>query len=130
MFKRRAVLLWLFAATVITYAHALHQAKEKADNANISGVWELTWTSNNRTGDLTFVQDKQALKVTLKPPNEEAITGTGTIKANAVEWSMTASGPQGDLKLAFKGKVEGETMSGEAQMGDTGTYAWTAKRKK
>ena len=43
---------------------------------------------------------------------------------------MTASGPRGNLKLAFKGKVEGETMSGEAQMGDTGTYAWTAKRKK
>jgi hypothetical protein len=60
----------------------------------------------------------------------EAITGTGTIKANAVEWSMTASGPRGNLKLAFKGKVEGETMSGEAQMGDTGAYTWTAKRKK
>lgn len=89
----------------------------------------MTWTSNNRTGDLTIVQDKQALKVTLKPPEEEAIAGTGTIKANIVEWSITVTRPQGDFKLLFKGKVEGEIMSGEAQMGETGTYKWTAKKK-
>jgi len=31
---------------------------------------------------------------------------------------------------AFSIEVEGATMSGEDQMGDAGTYTWTAKRKK
>ncbi len=32
--------------------------------------------------------------------------------------------------LGFKAKVDGETMTGEVQMGDFGTSAFTAKKKK
>jgi hypothetical protein len=132
MCKKMGVLLGLFtlAVTISILPQAKGQAKDKTKDVNISGVWELTWATNNRTADVTFIQEKEALKVTIKPPQEDGTTGTGTIKANVVEWSMTVSGPQGDFKLLFKGKVEGDTMSGEAQMGDTGTYNWTAKKKK
>jgi hypothetical protein len=31
--------------------------------------------------------------------------------------------------MAYKGVVEGDTMSGEVRRGNIGTAAWTAKRK-
>jgi len=32
--------------------------------------------------------------------------------------------------MTFRGKVDGETMAGEIQMGDFGTTSWSAKKKK
>jgi hypothetical protein len=87
--------------------------------------------ANKRTGDLTVVQDKQDLKVTLKlQDNIEAINGTGTIKADVAEWTLTLSSPRRSVKMIFRAKVESDTMSGEAQLGTAGTTKWTASKKK
>jgi hypothetical protein len=132
MGKKEAILFWLFAVAVTTcpLPQAKGQAKDKPADANISGVWTLTFT-NKQTQDLTFVQDKQALKVTLKLPDIGAvINGTGTIKADVAEWTLTLSSPLRSLKWIYRAKVEGDTMSGEVQLGDARTTKWTASKKK
>jgi len=63
-------------------------------------------------------------------PQGMEMKGEGTLKQNDVEWTMVISAPMGEFVLVFKGKVDGETMSGEVQAGDFGSSPWSAKKKK
>jgi hypothetical protein len=58
------------------------------------------------------------------------MAGEGTVKGQELEWTVTISTPQGDFTLTYKGKVDGETMTGEVQAGDFGAFPFTAKKKK
>jgi hypothetical protein len=82
-----------------------------------------------RTHNIHFEQDGEKLTVTMEGRGGEEITGEGTIKENKIEWSITRSTPRGEFTITYTGTVEGDTMSGEAQMGDFGSMEWTAKRK-
>jgi hypothetical protein len=57
------------------------------------------------------------------------VKAEGTIKGNEIEWTITRSIPRGDFTITYKGKVEGNSMSGTVQMGDFGSREWTAKKK-
>jgi hypothetical protein len=60
----------------------------------------------------------------------DEMTGEGTIKDNQIEWTVTMNTEMGDFSIIYTGTVEGDTMSGEAEIGDFGTIEWTAKKKK
>jgi hypothetical protein len=99
---------------------------------DISGVWEMTTTQTpqgDMTADVTFVQDKEAIKVSMTGPQGMEMKGEGTVKGPDVEWTVTISGGMGEFVLVYKGKIDGETMSGEVQAGDFGSFPWTAKKK-
>ena len=101
--------------------------------ADVSGVWELTTQGTpqgDMTGDVTFVQESEKVKVTMSGPGGFEMSGEGTVKGQELEWTLTVSTPQGDFSLTYKGKVDGATMSGEVQAGDFGAFSWTAKKKK
>ena len=106
--------------------------KEPAKAVNISGVWDLTVQTQqgDMTNDATFTQEKETLKVSMTGPQGMALPGEGTVKEGVVQWLVTINTPQGDFVLAFKGKIDGETMAGELQMGEFGTSNWSAKKKK
>jgi len=99
---------------------------------DISGVWEMTTQTpqGDMTADATFVQDKEAVKVSMTGPQGMEMKGEGTVKGQDIEWMVTVSGQMGEFVLVYKGKVDGETMSGEVQAGDFGSFPWTAKKKK
>jgi hypothetical protein len=99
---------------------------------DLNGVWELTLQTpqGDRTMDATVTQEKEVIKVAMTGPQGIEMKGEGTIKENDVEWTMVVSAQMGEFVLAFKGKVDGETMSGEVQMGDFGAAPWSAKKKK
>jgi hypothetical protein len=99
---------------------------------DISGVWEMTTQTpqGDMTADATFVQDKEAVKVSMTGPQGMEMKGEGTVKGQDIEWMVTVSGQMGEFVLVYKGKVDGETMSGEVQAGDFGSFTWTAKKKK
>lgn len=104
-----------------------------AATVDISGVWEMTTTQTpqgDMTADVTFVQDKEAIKISMTGPQGMEMKGEGTVKGQDVEWTVTISGGMGEFVLVYKGKVDGETMSGEVQAGDFGSFPWTAKKKK
>jgi hypothetical protein len=100
------------------------------ESVNVSGEWDLT--INTPRGEMTsvakFVQEGEKLTVTVTSPRGES-TGTGTIKGADIEWTITRESPRGQFTITYKGKVEGNTMKGEAQMGDFGTSEWKATKK-
>lgn len=100
--------------------------------AEIGGVWEMTTQTpqGDMTADATFVQDKESIKFTMVGPQSMEMMGEGKVTGIDVEWTVTISGSMGEFVLTYKGKVEGETMSGEVQAGDFGAFPWTAKKKK
>jgi len=107
------------------------QPQTPAKPADVSGVWEMTMQTpqGEMIRDAAFTQDKDAIKVTMEGPMGE-MKGEGTVKENDVQWTMTISTPNGEFALIFKAKVDGDKMTGEIQMGDMGTSAFSAKKKK
>lgn len=133
MKKSALALIILSLAAVLAVAQAVKPA-------NVAGDWTLTLTTprGDRVSPVNFVQDGEKLKVTMTNPRGEKSTGEGTIKGNDIEWKVTRTTPRGEMTITYKGKaeflplkgkVEGDTMSGEAQMGDFGTAKWKAVRK-
>jgi hypothetical protein len=100
--------------------------------ATIGGVWEMTMQTpqGDMTADATFVQDKEKIKFSMTGPQGMDLAGEGKVTGQDVEWTVTLSGPMGEFVLTYKGKVDGETMSGEVQAGDFGAFPWMAKKKK
>ena len=102
-----------------------------AQEVNVTGDWEMTFTTprGERTRDIHFEQEGEKLTVTWQSFRGQEITAEGTVKGNEIEWSATRSTPRGEFTVTYKGKIEGDTMSGEVQMGDRGPFEWTTKRK-
>jgi hypothetical protein len=101
-----------------------------AQDVNVTGDWEMTTQSprGERTSEVHFDQEGEKLTVTMQLRGEE-VTAEGTVKGNKIEWIVTRSTQRGEFTISYSGTVEGDTMSGEAQMGDFGSMEWTAKKK-
>jgi len=102
-----------------------------AQVANVSGEWELTVQTPRGEMPLTtkFTQDGEKLTVTMTGPRGGESSGAGTIQGNAIEWSVTRTGPDGkSFTVTYKGTVEGTTMSGTAE-NPRGTVNWKATKK-
>lgn len=124
MFKR-----FLIAAVVFGLVGAFLPLS--AQEVNVSGTWDLTTQTprGERTSPVVFEQTGETLKVKMTSFRGDEMTGTGTVKGQDVEWTITRTTPRGDMTMIYKGKVQGDTMSGEVQMGDFGASPWTAKKK-
>ncbi len=98
---------------------------------DVSGDWEITseGRQGTRTQDARIEQDGEKITVTMQGFRGNEMTGEGTIKGNEIEWSFNFSTQRGDMTITYKGKVEGDTMSGTVQMGNFGSREWTAKKK-
>jgi hypothetical protein len=101
-----------------------------AQEIDVSGDWEMTMQIRDRemTQNVHFVQDGEKITVTMESRMGES-TGEGTIKGNKLEWTITRETQRGEFTITYTGTVEGDTMTGEAQMGDFGATEWTAKKK-
>jgi hypothetical protein len=99
---------------------------------DVTGVWAVVFETpmGERTYMTSFVQEKDVLQVVMKSPQGTEMKTTGKIKGNELEWTVVLSGPMGEISLAFKGKVEGEAMTGTVQMGEAGEAAFKAKKEK
>jgi hypothetical protein len=123
---RRMRLAFLAISVWVSFAvPALAQA------VDVSGEWELT--IETRRGEMTaavkFVQDGEKLKVTMSSPRGDDTTGEGTVKGKAIQWSVTRSGPRGEITITYNGTAEGNSISGQADIGGRGSAAWKAERK-
>jgi hypothetical protein len=101
-----------------------------AQDINVTGDWEMTVTTprGERTQEVNFKQEGEKLTVTMQGRGGE-VTAEGTVKGDEIEWTITRSTPRGEFKMTYTGKIEGDTMSGEVQMGDFGSGEWKAKKK-
>jgi hypothetical protein len=99
---------------------------------NITGQWDMTTKMPNgqdRTSVISFVQDGEKLTVKTTGRNGEEITGTGTVKGNDVEWTITRTTPRGEMTITYKAKVDGDKMTGSSQVGDRPGMEFTAVKK-
>lgn len=98
---------------------------------DVTGDWDMTRKTpqGDRTSTITFTQTGENLTVKMPGRNGEEMTGTGTIKGNELEWTITRTGPQGEMKINYKAKVEGDKMTGTSQSGDRPAMEWTAVKK-
>jgi hypothetical protein len=119
---------------VILVLGTLSAQEAPAKPAAIGGIWDMTTQTpqGDMTSEATFVQDGEKIKFTAAGFQGMEMTGEGTVKGLDIEWTVTISTPQGDFALTYKGKVgaDGQTMSGDVQAGDFGSFPWTAKKKK
>lgn len=116
---------------VLLLVLALSGLLAMAKDVNVTGDWTFTITTpqGERTNDITFVQEGEKLKVTMKSPRGE-VTGEGTVKGSDIEWSITRDTPRGQFTMTYKGKIQDEnTITGEVEMGNFGKAAWKATRK-
>jgi hypothetical protein len=102
-----------------------------AQVTDVSGEWELTVQTPR--GDMTlttkFTQEGEKLAVIMTGPRGGESSGEGTIQGNAIQWSVTRTGPEGNpFTVTYKGTVEGTTMSGTAE-NPRGTINWKATKK-
>ena len=98
----------------------------------IGGKWRLTMQSpmGERCDDMTVAQEGEKLTVTIQSPRGEQ-TYQGTIKESAVTWSGKRLGPNGmEFVVVYAGKLDKDALKGTVQMGDRGTFEWSAARAK
>jgi len=121
---KKSMLLSLAVMLLVTGAFLLAAV-------DVTGDWEMTRTTQRgpMTSTITFTQTGENLAVKMPGRNGEEITGTGTIKGNELEWTITRTGPQGEMKITYKAKLEGDKMTGTSQFGDRPAMEWTAVRK-
>ena len=129
-------LLLLFALPVVAASFTVHAQQGKPDSKavpDLTGKWAMTLEMSMGTG--TPILD-------LKQENEK-ITGTytgrygtfpleGKLKERAIEFSVTMSAEGQEVTIGFTGEVaaDGQTMKGQAAMGEMGDASWTAKKAK
>jgi hypothetical protein len=94
--------------------------------ADLTGTWNLSVTSAGGTGNPTFVlkQTGDTLSGTYTGRFGEAPC-TGTVKGNDVEIVYEMSG----TKVIYKGKVDGNKISGTVDFGGQGSGDFTGVKK-
>ena len=120
------------AAVLVAVAVALVPvAAQDAKKIDITGTWEMTVESP---------QGQMLITANYKQEGE-ALTGThvsemgetplkGTVKGTDIEYTITLDMGGQQMSIVHKGKVDGDTITGSANVGDMGAIAFTAKRKK
>jgi len=99
-------------------------------DANVAGAWDITLQTGQGTANPSMLLTQEG----------ERITGTyqgrfgesklaGTLKGNAIRFSITVKFRDEPVTVGYSGTVEGESMKGTVQFGDRGSGSWTAKRK-
>jgi hypothetical protein len=118
-----AALLALVAAPVL--------AQDAPKNVDVTGTWEMTVESPQGSMTITVEFKQDGEKLTGKQVSEMGEAPlTGTIKGNDLAYELTVDMGGQQMKIVNKGKVEGDVIKGTTELGEMGSMAWTAKRKK
>lgn len=105
--------------------------QQRTQPADIAGEWDITIVGDVYTFDMiaSFVQEGTELSGTLDGPNGTRGL-TGSVDGNAVAFSITIPSPEGDFRLDFTGKLEGEELSGTMSSPNSDVDSrWTGKRR-
>lgn len=125
--KKFLSLALVLLAAALTAAPAVAQSK-----IDINGDWEVKFETpmGERIYAATFTQDGETFKVVMKSQQGTELKSEGTLKGAEIAWTVIVTGPMGEIPLAFKGKVEGETMAGTVGISDMGEAEFKAKKIK
>jgi len=99
--------------------------------ADVSGVWAFTIETGNGTGTptVTFKQDGEKLTGHYSSQVLGERDFTGTIKGNAINFTIEADLQGQALKVSYSGTVDKDTMKGKVVLGELGEGTFTGKKK-
>jgi hypothetical protein len=88
---------------------------------SVDGTWNLTFNTpmGAQQGSLELKTNGDSLEGTMTGPQGALPLEDGKVDGNALSWSVTAQ--QMAMKIAFKATVDGDKISGEAELGSFGT---------
>lgn len=111
-------------------AFALAFARPAAAAGDVSGKWKLTSKSprGERVSEITLAQAGEKLTVTSKDRDGNDVKSEGSVKGADVTWTTKRQGPQGEMVIVYKGKIEGKSMAGSTEFGQMGTGEWKAEK--
>jgi hypothetical protein len=99
-----------------------------AQNVNAVGAWDVTIESpqGTRNGLLIIKQDGDKLTGMMKSPRGERPLDSVTVKGSDITLTMTINAQGQDLVVVYKGKIEKDKLSGDADFGGFATGTWSA----
>ncbi len=114
--------------------HNAPRAKEPrraAPSTDLTGRWEadLKFVRGGATHQLYFEAEGNRLRGTHQGRNAEGAIH-GFIDGDRVQFSSLMSYQGSRLSYDFTGRLSGDAMSGEVQLGEYGPAAWQAKRRR
>jgi len=116
----------LLSFTLFTFVFFLIVARAQAQSA--VGNWDITIESpqGSRTSQLIIKQDGDKLTGVMKSPRGERPLDSVTVKGSDITMMMKVNAQGQDLVITYKGKIEKDKMSGEADFGGFASGAWSA----
>ncbi|MDE3137213.1 MAG: hypothetical protein KGL59_11610 [Acidobacteriota bacterium] len=120
---------WVAAVCALVLPFAMVQAIAAPKTANVASTWDLSMQGRrgNMTQTLTIQQDGEKIKGTLQGPRGSS-NFEGTVKGNAVQFTIKRETPRGEFVMDYSGKVDGDTMKGSARTRRF-DIDWSAKRR-
>ena len=117
-------------STMKTQAPAPAPPPPAAKVTDVTGTWELNVESpmGSRASDAIFSQAGESLGGKMVSPRGE-VPLTGTMKGDAIAFSITVNAQGQNLQIDYSGTVTGDTMSGTVVFGSFGDGKWTGKKK-
>jgi hypothetical protein len=99
--------------------------------ADVAGVWAFTIETANGTGTptVTFKQDGEKLTGHYSSQLLGERDFTGTIKGNAINFTIDADLQGQAVKVTYSGTVDKDTMKGKVVLGELGEGTFTGKKK-
>ena len=89
---------------------------------------EMQTQMGNMPGKLTLKTDGGSLSGNFSTQMGEQAFSGGTVSGDDLAWSISMSGQMGQIQLDFKGKVSGDEISGQVQMGSYGSATFQGTR--
>lgn len=96
--------------------------------SSVVGTWDITIESPNgkRESQLVIKQDGGKLTGALKSPRGERPLDSVKVEGSDITFVMTANVQGQDMVMTYKGKVEKDSMKGDADFGGMATGSWSA----
>jgi len=128
--KRLVVLVAIVALAAVPVV-AQEAPQEKQKKVDVTGAWELTVESPQGTMTMTanYKQEGETLTGTHVGEMGE-VPLKGTVKGVDIVYTLTIDAGGQQFTITHTGKVDGDTITGTADLGGMGSMKWTAKRKK
>ena len=121
----------LVAMLAVAVVPAFAQDAPKDKKVDVTGTWESTVESPQGTisSIATYKQEGEKLTGTHVGQMGE-VSLKGTVKGNEINYTITVDMDGQQLTITYSGKVDGDTITGNADFGGMGSGTWTVKRKK
>ena len=99
--------------------------------AQVAGGWAMTLTSPQGPLDITMTltQNGSSFTGTMSSQVGNQEISDGQINGRTVVWTATAQFGGQSVTLSYRGEVEGNRMTGSAELGSFGSATFTAERK-